>query len=213
MNKELKYLPYRSRRNKIIKNDISLNLIDYYSYDRQKEFILNTNKKINLEIGFGSGEFIFYRAKRDKENIYVGSEVYNPGIVKLINNINRNNIDNVFIYQGDVRDLLNHIPNQFFYNIYILFPDPWPKKKHHKRRLINKSFLQYLFDKFSSNLFIVTDHANYAENILHDILKNDEIKLDKMKISNKVFFKTNFEAKALQKSNNIFNFALSHKNK
>ena len=213
MNKALEYLPYKSRRNKIIKNNDCLKLIDYYSYERKKEFILNTNKKINLEIGFGSGEFIFYRATRDKENIYIGSEVYTPGIVKLINNINRHNMNNILIYQGDARDLLNQIPNQFFYNIYILFPDPWPKKKHHKRRLINKNFLEYLLSKFSSNLFIVTDHLNYAENILYDILKTNKFKLDKMKISNKVFFKTNFEAKALQKSNNIFNFALSHKNK
>jgi tRNA G46 methylase TrmB len=66
--------------------------------------------------------------------------------------------------------------------------------------------------KFSSNLFIVTDHSNYAESVLYDILQSDKFKLVKMKISNKIFYKTNFEEKALQKSNNIFNFALSHKN-
>lgn len=213
MNKKLEYIPYKSRRNKIIESDEFLNLLNNYSYERQKEFILNTRKRINLEIGFGAGEFILYRAKRDKENIYIGSEVYNPGIIKLINNIKRYNVNNIFVYQGDARDLLNQISDQFFYNIYILFPDPWPKKKHHKRRLIEKNFLQYLLDKFSSNLFIATDHLGYAESILYDILKNDKFKLNQMKISKERFFKTNFETKALQKSSNIFKFALSHKNK
>ena len=212
MNNELKYIPYKSRRNKFIRDSSSLCLLNYYSYGRQQKFILSTNKKVNLEIGFGSGEFIFYRAIRDSDSIYIGSEVYTPGIMKLINNIKEHDLHNIFVYQGDARELLNQVPDKFFNNIYILFPDPWPKNRHHKHRLINKDFLQYLSNKFSSNLFIVTDHSNYAESVLYDILQSDKFKLVKMKISNKIFYKTNFEEKALQKSNNIFNFALSHKN-
>jgi tRNA (guanine-N7-)-methyltransferase len=212
MNNELKYIPYKSRRNKCIRDSGIISLLDYYSYGRQQKFILHTNKKVNLEIGFGSGEFIFYRAVRDIDSIYIGSEVYNPGIIKLITNIKERNINNIFIYQGDARELLAQVPDKFFNNIYILFPDPWPKNRHHKHRLINKNFLQYLSNKFSSNLFIVTDHSNYAESVLYDILQNDEFRLSKMKISNKIFYKTNFEEKALQKSNDIFSFALSHKN-
>ena len=74
--------------------------------------------------------------------------------MKLINNIKEHDLHNIFVYQGDARELLNQVPDKFFNNIYILFPDPWPKNRHHKHRLINKDFLQYLSNKFSSNLFI-----------------------------------------------------------
>lgn len=213
MNHELEYIPYRSRRNKVITNDRILNLFDEFSYKKNQDFVLNTKKKINLEIGFGSGEFILNQAKENTDNIYIGSEVYNPGIVKLICKLESDNINNVFVYQGDVRELLKQTSDQLFSNIYILFPDPWPKKKHHKRRLINNNFLRYLISKFKENLFIVTDDLSYSRSIHDSIESNNEYVLDEIKISNQLFFKTKFEKKAIQQLNNIFNFTLSHKKK
>ena len=210
MNEGIKYIPYKSRRNKIINDTQFYQIFDKFSFQNHSKSILNTKKILNLEIGFGSGEFIFYRAQRDKDNIYIGSEVYNPGITKLLNKIEKNNIDNIYIFNKDVRDLLNQIPNKLINNIYILFPDPWPKKKHFKRRLINKTFLKFIAPKFSSNLFIATDHLNYAESILYATLQSNCLKIKKMKVSNKSFFKTKYESKALKNLNTIFNFVLTH---
>ena len=210
MNEGIKYILYKSRRNKIINDTQFYEIFDKFSFQSHSRSILNTKKILNLEIGFGSGEFIFYRAKKDKDSIYIGSEVYNPGIKKLLSKIEKNNINNIYIFNKDVRDLLNQFPNKLVNNIYILFPDPWPKKKHFKRRLINKDFLKFIATKFSSNLFIATDHLNYAESILYDSLQSDCLKIKKMKISDKSFYKTKYESKALENSNTVFNFVLTH---
>ena len=210
MNKEFEYISYRSRRNKIITDNQFNQSLCKFSLQNHIKYILNTNQLLNLEIGFGSGEFIFYRAQRDKDNIYIGSEVYNPGIAQLLSKIEKNNVDNIYIFNDDARDLLNKIPNKLFNNIYILFPDPWPKKKHFKRRLININFLKFIATKFSSNLFIITDHLNYAENILYDVLQSNCLTIKKMKISNTSFFRTKYESKALKNSNTIYSFALTH---
>lgn len=210
MTDEFEYISYRSRRNKIINDNQFHQSLCKFSFQPHIKYILDTKKLLNLEIGFGSGEFIFYRAKRDKDSVYIGSEVYNPGIAQLLNKIEKNCIDNIYIFNDDVRDLLNNIPNKLFNNIYILFPDPWPKKKHFKRRLINTNFLKFITTKFSSNLFITTDHLNYAESILYDVLQTNCLTIKKMQISNKNFFRTKYESKALKNLNTIFSFALTN---
>ena len=210
MNSNFQYISYKSRRNRMIKNDKYLELLYKFSFKKNLDVLLNTKKKINLEIGFGSGELIYYRAIRDMQNYYIGSEVYNPGIVKLLNKIHIFNINNIFIFQNDVRDLLYQIPYNLFCNIYILFPDPWPKKKHHKRRLINNQFLEFIKNKFTGKLFILTDDESYAESILYDILNCSTFRIDRVKISKTSPFYTKFAFKAIEKSNNIFTFILSH---
>jgi tRNA (guanine-N7-)-methyltransferase len=130
-------------------------------------------QKINLEIGFGNGGFLFEQVVKFPEQLFIGSEPFQNGIADLLNKFNIHNIDNipqnVFIYDDDARILLNAVPNYFFDSIYIICPDPWPKRKHHKRRILNKNMFELLSKKIllkTGVLKIITDHADYAQWIL-----------------------------------------------
>ena len=102
-----------------------------------------------------------------RDSLHIGSEVYKSGIGSLIGAINQKKLSNIKIYQNDVRDLFDSEPEEIFDLIIIICPDPWPKEKHHKRRLINKEVLQMIFNfmKKNSYLHISTDWQNYAESI------------------------------------------------
>lgn len=208
MNKGFSYIPYHSRRNSCIKASEALELLDKYCCNDPVEFLLQDLGKVNLEVGFGSGEFILREAIDNPDKLYLGCEVYNPGIVKLVNNLESKSIKNVLIYKGDARDILVKAPDVFFDNIYILFPDPWPKKKHHKRRLINPQFFEFIAKKFRSNLCIATDHEGYAESILYDIFQSGDYAIEKLEMTKGKCFSTKFETKAISSSSNVFKFIL-----
>lgn len=208
VNKVLDYQKYKSRRNKIITDKKFHSFLSNFSFRNNSDVVTKSKKFINLEIGFGSGEFTLSRARKDRDNIYIASEVYNPGIKTLLTQIEKDNIKNIYIINDDIRDFLDQFSDRFFNNIFIFFPDPWPKRKHHKRRLINQNFFDYISGKFKSHIFIATDHDNYAESVLFDALKCDSIEIRKMKIFNKTFFKTKYEHKAIRKGRNIYCFAI-----
>lgn len=121
---------------------------------------------IILEIGFGNGEHLAQFAQQNPNTLCIGAEPYINGIATLLKTISDNNISNIRIYKNDVRDLLSVIPNKFFDKIYIICPDPWPKQKQKKRRLINSEFLQLLATKTKKEIVIATDHIDYAKWIL-----------------------------------------------
>jgi len=131
-------------------------------------FESNNNKHINLEIGFGSGEFLASLAPAKPEEIFIGCEPYKQGLANLLENIVQNNIDNVFLWNDDARLLLKQMPDQFLNRVFILFPDPWPKAKHHKRRIISNDLLNLLAQKIvnQGKLFIATDHEDYKNWII-----------------------------------------------
>ena len=212
MVNDFHYIPYKSRRNRHIQDEEMLNLLNKYSYNSHiKEFLEQINKKVNLEIGFGSGEFIFQKALQNPNEIYLGCEVYNPGIIKLLKNLKKNDVNNVIIYNGDARELLINTMDLFFNDIYILFPDPWSKNKHHKRRLINQTFLHFIKRRFYADLHIMTDHQEYARSILYDILQCNDYIIKVLEVKKEGCYGTKFETKAISKSHYIFNFVLNHK--
>lgn len=131
-------------------------------------------KKIWFEIGFGAGEHIIQLiGERNNEEIsIVGCEPYINGSVKVIKYIYDNQCKNVYIHDGDARELLEALPNSSVERFFILFPDPWPKKKHHKRRIISQPVIDLLLSKLSDDgiITIATDHNEYAEWII-EILK------------------------------------------
>ncbi|MFQ3307184.1 MAG: tRNA (guanine-N7-)-methyltransferase [Candidatus Midichloriaceae bacterium] len=211
---DLSYIPYKSRRNIKINNKELLDLLNLHSTEAFFKSNPKLNdQKINLEIGFGSGEFILQQAKQNPEEIFFGCEVYNHGVIKLLHNIQRNNLKNIFVCNIDVREFLLNLPKEIlFNNIYIYYPDPWPKKKHNKRRLISGNFLEFLLNKFQKNLCITTDHKDYAESILYQALLLPSYYIDTMLISNNQKLHTKFEKKAIMNKSNIFNFILKHSN-
>ena len=122
-----------------------------------------------LEIGSGMGDTIIELAKNNQENDYLAVEVYQPGAYKLMRHIDKNQLLNIRIISHDIIEILKYqIASNSIDSIYIFFPDPWQKKKHHKRRLITEQFLNLVQPalKKKGNIFIATDWEDYAQYII-----------------------------------------------
>lgn len=128
-----------------------------------------------LEIGFGFGDFLYEKAKNNPDKFFLGVEPHLNGVVNLLAKLEKNPLPNLRIATDDVRIFLQKFPPNFFDEIYVLFPDPWPKAKHFKRRLIGEKFLDEVLSpamKKSANLVIATDHDSYKTWILAAILRS-----------------------------------------
>ncbi|MEK6734141.1 MAG: tRNA (guanosine(46)-N7)-methyltransferase TrmB [Pseudomonadota bacterium] len=129
--------------------------------------------KYVLEIGFGSGENILFNAINNPDYAYIGCEVFKAGAIKLLKDIKENNVNNIRIWNDDALELIMRLPNDSLDLVYILHPDPWPKRKHHNRRLINVDFLKLIASKMKNNaeILMITDHQDYARSIAKTILE------------------------------------------
>lgn len=123
-----------------------------------------------LEIGFGMGESTATIAQAHPENDYLGVEVHTPGVGSLLNQIEQFELTNLRIIQHDAVEVLQHmLPPACLNGIHIFFPDPWPKAKHHKRRLIQPALVARLCTHLKPGGYIhaATDWEDYAVQILH----------------------------------------------
>lgn len=122
-----------------------------------------------MEIGFGRGDTLVTMAKMHPEHDYLGVDVHRPGIGHLLMEIKAAQLTNVRVLCADVVDVLqyNLLPHCLD-TVYLLFPDPWPKKRHHKRRLVQPDFILMLAQRIKSGgcLHLATDWQNYAEQML-----------------------------------------------
>ncbi len=122
-----------------------------------------------LEIGFGMGDVTHILAEKNPQNAYIGIEVHSPGVGKLLSEIEKKGLLNLKVIEHDAVDVLtNMIPDNSLDGIHIFFPDPWQKKKHKKRRLLQPDFTNLLTKKIKPGgyLYAVSDWADYAEQIL-----------------------------------------------
>lgn len=118
------------------------------------------------EIGFGMGDSLLQMAQHNPNIDYVGIEVHQPGIGALLAAIQQHDINNIRLLHGDAATLLPaHFAPNTWDGFHIFFPDPWPKKRHHKRRLLQQPFLSLLQRQLKPNghLHIATDWQDYAE--------------------------------------------------
>jgi tRNA (guanine-N7-)-methyltransferase len=206
-----KFLPsFVKRKGRITKKQIqslsSLSKFSVKSIQEVEDFSKHFDK-CYLEIGFGNAENIIFQAINNPSYLFIGSEVYMSGIGTLISSIKENNIDNIKIFSDDIRMLLDQSPKKVFDSVIIICPDPWPKEKHHKRRLINKFFLKMVHDfmKDDSSVYISTDWENYAESIYELFEKNKLFKPS----SNKSFQKdslSKFERRGKDEDRELFEF-------
>ncbi len=121
-----------------------------------------------LEIGFGGGEALLQMARDHPEWNFLGIEVYRPGIGKLLRALATERIGNVRLLIGDAAEILpQNFPDGVLDRIHLFFPDPWPKKRHHKRRLVQPPFVETVARKLKmGGLFhLATDWPDYAEQI------------------------------------------------
>ena len=129
------------------------------------------NRPMWLEIGFGAGEHLAWQAEQHPEVGFIGCEVFENGIVKLLAQIERRRLDNIRILADDARLLVPALPPASVDRVFILFPDPWPKRRHHKRRIISREMLDRLAAIMSdrAELRIATDDDGYLCWILERI--------------------------------------------
>ncbi|WP_295628576.1 tRNA (guanosine(46)-N7)-methyltransferase TrmB [uncultured Nitrosomonas sp.] len=123
-----------------------------------------------LEIGFGMGESTATIAQAHPENDYLGIEVHTPGVGSLLNQIEQLELPNLRIIQHDAVEVLQHmLTTECLDGIHIFFPDPWPKARHHKRRLIQPALVSRLSAHLKSGgyIHVATDWEDYAVQILH----------------------------------------------
>ena len=129
---------------------------------------LAANGEVFLEIGFGGGEHLLWQAQKNPAVSLIGCEPFEDGVIKVLDVIERERIGNIRLHMGDARDVLRWLPEASIDRAFVLFPDPWPKRKHQKRRLVNTSTLALLARalKPGAELRFGTDIGDYARSAL-----------------------------------------------
>ncbi len=149
-------------------------------YDPDKQLDLTSlfpeQACIKLEIGFGNGESLVQMAKQDPSCGYMGVEVHDPGVGHCIGRVHDERLQNLKIISHDAIDVLEHmIPPHSLQAVFLFFPDPWPKKRHHKRRIVNKKLRNFIAITLlpGGTLHMATDWQEYAEYMAEDMFSDD----------------------------------------
>jgi tRNA (guanine-N7-)-methyltransferase len=150
-------------------NEFPINFIDVFD---------NVNP-VTIEIGFGMGAATAIIAQNNPEKNYLGLEVHRPGVGRLLNEIEAKNLSNLYIIEHDAIEVLEKmIPDESVSAFHIFFPDPWPKKKHHKRRLVQRPRTEILAKKLAPGgyIYMATDWEPYAEFALEELTLTEGLK-------------------------------------
>ena len=162
-----------------------------------------------LEIGFGNGESLALMARQNPQQLFIAIEVHLPGVARLLGEIVRENLFNVLILPGDAYVILkDFVAQQSLDRIQIFFPDPWPKKAHHKRRLINPAFVDMALQilKPKARLHLATDWKPYAEVVMQVLNNNEKLVNTSVGFAEKPEYRpvTKFERAGLRKQHESF---------
>jgi tRNA (guanine-N7-)-methyltransferase len=127
-----------------------------------------------LEIGFGGGEHMLHLAASHPDIGIIGCEAYINGVAMLLSGIERAGVSNMAIHPGDARDLMEVLPDTSISRVFLLYPDPWPKKRHHKRRFVNPSNLDQLARIMAPGavLHLATDIGDYVRHALELLMRD-----------------------------------------
>ena len=137
------------------------------------------NKEVFLEIGFGDGEHLVHQAQNNPDKILLGCELYINSFVVCLQSIKREKIQNIRLYNNDSRYLLEVLPHNSVDKVFILFPDPWPKQKQFKRRIVSPLTLDLLYPllKQGGVIRLATDIDSYFEQMLNVFSRDKRFKL------------------------------------
>jgi len=124
-------------------------------------------KRVWLEIGFGSGEHLLFQAEHHKDVGFIGCEPFINGVASLLGAIEARGIETIRVHDGDAREVLAWLPDGAVSRVFILFPDPWPKKRHLKRRLISSESIEQFARVLApgAKLRFASDSGDYAANV------------------------------------------------
>ena len=148
-------------------------IIPYTENEIDFSILFGNSNNVTMEIGFGSGIATAQIAQENPGNNYLGIEVYRSGVGRLLWEIEKRNLSNIKIIEYDAAYVAEKmIPAGSLSAIHIFFPDPWPKKRHHKRRLIKRPFTEILTKclKPDGYLYMVTDWEDYANSALEELM-------------------------------------------
>ena len=145
---------------------------DAHALQRLPDVFAPAVNKIWLEIGFGGGEHLIWQATHNREIGLIGCEPFEDGVVKVLDAVDTEDLANVKVHADDGRPLLRLLPEGGVDRAFVLFPDPWPKKRHHKRRLVSSETVAELARilRAGGELRIATDIGEYACAILQAVL-------------------------------------------
>ncbi|HEY5346654.1 MAG TPA: tRNA (guanosine(46)-N7)-methyltransferase TrmB [Rhizomicrobium sp.] len=155
--------------------DLRATLLPLLAYDPGKALFSqfpNNVQEIWLEIGFGAGEHLHSLARDNPSIGLIGAEPYETGVAKLLTKLAAAPLDNVRIYEGDGRDIVEALPDASLGCFFLLFPDPWPKTRHHKRRFLQMEMLDQLARvlKPAAELRFATDDKSYLPYALERLM-------------------------------------------
>ena len=154
----------------------SLKNISWEENSKRKKIKLSevfNEKSVWLEIGFGGGEHLVHQAKLNPDIGFIGCEPYQNGVAKLMGKLSANPRKNIKVYDGDVRNMFDVLAKNSISKVFLLYPDPWPKKRHHRMRFVTQEFLAPLYEtmKPGSILRIATDIEDYVRQALQEVPK------------------------------------------
>ncbi|MBR2657130.1 MAG: tRNA (guanosine(46)-N7)-methyltransferase TrmB [Loktanella sp.] len=128
-------------------------------------------KDVWLEIGFGGGEHLVHMAQTYPDIGIIGAEPFINGVAMLLGKIRKAGVENLAVHPGDVRDLFDVLPKQSISRVFLNYPDPWPKKRHHRRRFVTAEHLAPLHRvmKQGAHLRVATDIPDYVRQTLEEV--------------------------------------------
>jgi tRNA (guanine-N(7)-)-methyltransferase len=177
--------------------------------------LINFYKKIIIEVGFGTGEYLINQAKLNPDYLYIGSEVYINGLAKVLKLIINDKISNIKVCGLNFIYLLKVLKPQSIDSFYIINPDPWEKRRHNKRRLLNLENLILLKEKLKKNgqIIVTTDSKDYFNSVKNLININNEnfnsSKFKCMEENDSLYGVSSYQRKAMLKKENIYKIEIN----
>lgn len=153
-------------------------VVDYRPQPVEPQTLFGNENPVIVEIGFGMGESLLTMARTMPEKNFIGIEVHKPGIGKLLMGIGSDTLKNIRVINHDAREAMEHcFPDNCLDGIQVFFPDPWHKKRHNKRRLIQSEFVELLARKLKPGglLHLATDWQPYAEQMMEVLESNSRL--------------------------------------
>ncbi len=156
--------------------DIGLDGVDWDVNPKRELLDLDAlfgGKPLWLEIGFGGGEHLVHQAVQNPDVELIGAEPYINGIAMLLGKIRAAGAKNIRVHPGDARDLMDVLPSGSVQKAFLLYPDPWPKKRHHRRRFVTREHLDPLYQVLApgAELRIATDIQDYVRQAMEEAPK------------------------------------------
>ena len=156
--------------------EIGLQNVDWESNPDRSDLDLDAlfdGRPVWLEVGFGGGEHLVHQAVQNPDVGLIGAEPYINGVAMLLGKIRGAGAANIRVHPGDARDLMDVLPKGSISKAFLLYPDPWPKKRHHRRRFVTPEHLEPLFDilKPGAEFRVATDIPDYVRQAMEEVPK------------------------------------------